>query len=119
VPLTGGQSACIANPDGPPDAAPPPNGACTNLGGAFGDTVQNGGYRCTPSTNGGARTGIDQCKNGVWVPAAYTCTCQVTFAGATDPSQCFDFKAPGAAECSYGVTSCAECDPGTGCQATQ
>ncbi len=115
VSLSSGKSACISNPNGAPDAAPPPNGACVNLGGAFGDTVANRGYRCTPSSTGGLRTGIDQCKNGVWV-SAYTCTCQVTFGGASDPSQCFDITAADTAQCSYGLTSCAACDPATGCR---
>jgi hypothetical protein len=110
TPLSSGKSACITNPNGPPDAAPPPNGACYNLGGAFGDTVENGGYRCSFTNSQDAPTGVDLCTNGVW-SSAYTCTCQVTGYDAT----CADFTTPGTAQCQYGVDSCAQCVPGTGC----
>ena len=79
VSLSGGESACITDPNGPPDAAPLPNGECTNLGGAFGDTVSNGGYRCTPTSGNGPLLNIDKCDNGtsedgVRPPKARICT---------------------------------------------
>jgi hypothetical protein len=111
TPLSSGLYACITNPNGPPDAAPPPNGACYNLGGAFGDTVANGGYRCSFTNSGSLQTGVDLCTNGVW-SSAYTCACQVTGDNAT----CADFNAAGTAQCEYGLDSCAQCVPGTGCQ---
>jgi hypothetical protein len=114
VSLSGGVSACVTSPDGPADAGPLPNGACANVGGAFGDSIPNGGYRCTPSTSGSLGTTIDKCQNGQWVSAVYTCSCQ---AGGY-ASDCFDFKSAGAAQCSYGLSTCAQCDPSTGC-ATQ
>jgi hypothetical protein len=115
--LSSGMSACVTNQNGPPDAAPPADGACVNLGGAYGDTVMNGGYRCTPSANGDLATGIDQCKNGSWV-SAFTCTCQVTgsVSGVQDPSQCFDIDAPNTARCEYATDYCEQCDPTGGCQ---
>jgi hypothetical protein len=117
VALTGGQSACATNPNGPPDAAPPPNGACINLGGAFGDTVQNGGYRCTPTTGQGPLLTIDKCENGAWINAAVRCTCQVTssISGQQNPSDCTDFSAPGTAQCAYALDYCEQCDPTAGC----
>jgi hypothetical protein len=113
VPLSSGQYGCEPNPNGPPDAAAPPNGACTNLGGAFGDTVANGAYRCSFDTSAGPSTSMDKCENGTWV-AAYTCSCLVQGAA----SDCIDFQAAGTAQCSYGAVSCAQCDPTTGCAAT-
>ena len=110
TPLSSGLSACITNPNGPPDAAAPPNGACYNLGGGFGDTVENGGYRCSFTNSQDAPTGVDLCTNGVW-SSAYTCTCQVTGYTAT----CADFTAAGTAQCEYGFDSCAQCVPGSGC----
>ena len=112
VPLTNGQSACITNPDGPPGAAAPPNGACWNVGGGFGDTIPNGGYRCTPSTSGMLGTSVDQCNNGKWTTGTYNCTCQSN----GQASQCFDITSLGSAQCSYAVTACAQCVPGSGCQ---
>jgi len=85
-----------------------------NLGGAFGDTVPNGGYRCSVSATGNLGTGIDQCMNGAWVVG--TCTCMVSFGSAMDPSQCFDIAAQGSAQCGYGATNCAQCAQGSGCQ---
>jgi hypothetical protein len=117
VALTSGDSACITNPNGPPGAAPLPNGACENVGGAFGDSIQNGGYRCTPTSGQEAMTGIDQCENGRWV-TAYNCTCTVPNGTFENPSSCTDFNAPGAAVCEYAFQSCAECTLGEGCQAT-
>ncbi len=115
--LSSGDSACVTNQNGPPDAAPPPNGGCTNLGGAFGDTVMNGGYRCTPTTGQGPVLGIDQCKNGTWV-SAFMCTCQVksSISGQYDPSDCSDIAAPGTARCGYALDYCEQCDPVGGCQ---
>jgi hypothetical protein len=112
TPLSSGLSACITNPNGPPDAAPPPNGGCYNLGGAFGDIVANGGYRCDPdAADGGAVTAIDKCDDGVWVPS-YNCSCQA----AGGPSDCTDFTAAGGAQCEYAFQVCAQCLPGQGCQ---
>ncbi len=111
VPLTGGVSACITNPNGGPDSGTLPNGECANVGGAFGDTVMNGGYRCTPNANGMVGTSVDQCNNGTW-STAYMCTCSVM----GTPSECFDITSAGTAQCSYGVTVCAQCVPGSGCQ---
>ena len=111
TPLRSGKSACITNPNGPPDAAPPPNGGCYNLGGAFGDTVANGGYRCDPDAEGGVGTAIDQCNDGIWVPS-YNCSCQA----ANGPSECTDFTTAGVAQCEYAFQVCAQCVPGGGCQ---
>ena len=111
VPLTSGVSACITNPNGGPDAGTLPNGACANVGGAFGDSVANGGYRCTPNANGMLGLGVDQCTNGVWM-SAYTCSCQVM----GTPSECFDITSAGSAQCSYAASACAQCVPGGGCQ---
>ena len=115
--LTGGVSACVTNPNGSPDAGPLPGGACANVGGPFGDSVENGGYRCTPTANGDIGTGINQCQNGTWIPA-YSCTCMVTSSinGQPYPSDCTDINAPGSASCSYALDSCEQCAPGTGCQ---
>jgi hypothetical protein len=111
-PLTSGQSACITNPDGPPGATPLPDGACYNLGGAFGDTIPNGGYRCSVTPTTGAVYGIDQCTNGSW-SSAYTCSCSVN----GDMATCTDFTASGSAQCEYAFQVCAQCEPGAGCTA--
>jgi hypothetical protein len=112
TPLSGGVSACITSPNGAPDAGPLPNGACANVGGAFGDSVANGGYRCTPSNSGSLGTTIDQCVNGTWATAKFTCGCSVN----GTPSECFDITSAGSAQCSYGASTCAQCVPGSGCQ---
>jgi hypothetical protein len=114
--LSSGESACVTNPSAPPGAPAPPDGACWNLGGPSGDTVPSGGYRCSISATGELGTGIDQCMNGTWVVDTYTCTCVVSNGSVMDPSQCSDIQAPGSAQCGYGVTSCAQCAQGSGCQ---
>ncbi len=116
--LTGGVSACATNPDGPPGASPPPNGGCYNLGGAFGDVVANGGYRCTPTTGQDAVLTMDRCVDGTWMSMVYDCACQVTssISGSLDPSSCTDFEVPNAARCEYALDFCAQCDPSGGCQ---
>ncbi len=113
--LTSGNSVCIPNPNGPPGASLP-NGACENLGGATGDTVVNGGYRCTLTNNASLGTSIDLCQDGEWVHGG-DCTCLATssITGEQVATDCEDFQAPGTAECIDGVDTCLICSPGTGC----
>jgi hypothetical protein len=77
--------------------------------------VENGGFRCTPSTGRAWATTIDRCINGAWVTAVYSCTCQITRDTVAYATQCFDIDAPNTARCAYGSSYCAQCDPSAGC----
>jgi hypothetical protein len=94
-----------------------PNGECDNHDGYFGDTVKNGGYRCTPTPSGQVGEGIDKCENGTWVRGG-VCSCLVTssISGQQYLSDCFDISAPDTVQCSYALDYCEQCDPVGGCQ---